>query len=97
MPEICTVTGTICKADGTPVAGVQVKATIKSTQQDQGGQIASGSGVTSAPIEAFTDDDGLFGIDLVQGGVYVLEIPSINLRKQIVVPVEVTVPFTGLI
>jgi len=94
---ICTVTGTICKADETPLANQQVKATIKSTQQDQGGQVAGTKGIVSDPIEAFTEDDGTFGIDLVQGATVLLEIPTINLRKEILVPAEVTVDFTTLI
>ncbi len=94
---ICTVTGFICKADGTPLANQQVIATIKSTQQDQGGQVVSTAGVTSDPIEAFTEDDGNFGIALIQGATVLLEIPTINLRKEILVPVAVTVDFTTLI
>ena len=96
-PEICTVTGTVCKADGTILPGVQVVATIKSTQQDQGGQVADGVGVTSDPVEAFTGDDGVFGIDLIQGAMVLLEIDTINLRKEILVPAETTIDFTTLI
>jgi len=96
-PAICTVTGTICKADGSIMPGVQVVATIKSTQQDQGGQVASSVGVVSDPIEAFTGDDGVFGIDLIQGAVVLLEIDFINLRKEILVPAETTVDFVTLI
>lgn len=94
---ICTVTGTICKADETPLASQLVKATIKSTQQDQGGQVAGTKGVVSDPIEAHTDDLGAFGIDLIQGAIVLLEIPTINLRKEVLIPAEVTVDFTTLI
>lgn len=92
-----TVTGIICKADGSIVVGAQVKATIKSTQQDQGGQVAGTTGVTSTQIEAFTGDDGTFAIDLVGGATVLLEIPAINLRKEIVVPDDGTVDFITLI
>lgn len=94
---ICTVTGTICKADETPLANQLVKATIKSTQQDQGGQVAGTKDVVSDPIEAFSEDDGSFGIDLIQGATVLLGIPTINLRKEILVPAQVTVDFTTLI
>lgn len=94
---ICTVTGTICKADESPMPNQLVKATIKSTQQDQGGQVAGFKGVVSDPIEAFSGDDGTFGIDLVQGATVVFEIPTINLRKEIVIPALVSVDFTTLI
>jgi len=96
-PDICTVTGTICKADGSIYSGVQVVATIKSTQQDQGGQVVVGVGVGSDPIEAFTGDDGSFGIDLIQGAIVLLEINLINLRKEILVPTESTADFVTLI
>lgn len=95
--SICTVTGTIRKADGAVLPGAQVKATIKSTQQDQGGQVAGGVGVTSDTITAFTTDTGTFGIDLIQGAVVLLEIPDINLRKEITVPVLTTEDFANLI
>jgi hypothetical protein len=93
---ICTLTGTICKADETPLANQLVKATIKLTQQDQGGQVAGAVGVVSDPIEAFTDDDGSFGIDLIQGITVLLEIPTINMRKEIVVPALTTANFVTL-
>ena len=96
-PTICTVTGTICKADGSVLPSAQVTGTIKSTQQDQGGQVADGVGVGSEEIEAFTGDDGAFAIDLIQGATIVLEIPAINLRKEILIPAETTVDFTTLI
>lgn len=96
-PDICTVTGTVCKADGSVLSGVQVVATIKSTQQDQGGQVAASVGVSSEAIEAFTADDGSFGVDLIQGATVLLEIDPINLRKEILIPEETTVDFTTLI
>jgi hypothetical protein len=98
MPAaIATVTGIICKADGSIVVGAHVKATIKSTQQDKGGQVASSAGITSDQVEAFTDDTGAFGIDLVAGSTVLLEIPDINLRKEILVPANGSVDFTTLI
>lgn len=94
---ICTVTGTITKLDESPLANELVKATIKSTQQDQSGQVAGAKGVSSVAIEAYTQDDGSFGIDLLQGAVVLLEIPAINLRKEIIVPASTTIDFTTLI
>lgn len=94
---ICTVTGTICKADETPLANQLVKATIRLTQQDQGGQIVGTVGIVSDPIEAFTDEDGYFEVDLVRGAIVLLEIPTINLRKEVTIPDEVEVDFVSLI
>lgn len=92
-----TVTGIICKADGSPVSGSQIKVTIESTEQDQGGQVASDAGITSDQVEAFTDDLGAFSIDLVAGATVVLEIPAINLRKTITVPASGSADFTTLV
>ena len=94
---LATITGTICKADGSVVQGAQVKATVKSTEDDMGGQVASGVGVTSDQIEAFTEEDGTFAIDLVAGATVLLDIPDINLRKEIVVPAEGSTDFVELI
>lgn len=95
--ETCTITGTLMRADATPLVGQQIVATIRSTQDDQGGQVIGTAGVTSDQIEAFTNIAGKFEIDLLQGGVFLLEIPAINLRKQIAVPVLATVDFIELI
>jgi len=97
-PAVCSVTGTLCRLDGSPIgAGAQISATIKSTQIDQGGQLAGAVGVWSTPLEAFTDDSGVFSIQLIQGATALLEIPSINLRKEIEVPALVTADFATLI
>jgi len=98
MPaSFCTVMGTVCNLDGTPNSDVQVRATIESTEVDQGGQLTSSVGVTSAPIVAFTDDSGFFAIDLLQGARVRLQIPSINLRKIILVPTESSAQFEDLV
>lgn len=94
---ICNVTGTICGVDGSAKEGAQVRATIKSTQSDQGGQITASAGVTSEIISAITQADGTFSIALLQGATVDLEIPEINLKKEIVIPTETTVDFTTLI
>ena len=94
---VCTVQGTIKKLDDTPSVGQQVIATIVSTEDDQGGQVAGDVGVTDEPIEAFTDENGEFTIDLIQGARVVLSIPAINLRKEVVVPNEDTAYLVDLI
>jgi hypothetical protein len=44
-----------------------------------------------------TADDGTFTIQLLQGATVELEIPDINLRKEILIPTETTVDFVTLI
>ena len=97
-PLVCTISCSLCALDGTPVpSGTQVSATVKSTQADQGGQLAGGVGISSAPIEAFTDDAGLFSVQLVQGATVLIEIPAINLRKEILVPATATALLADLV
>ena len=97
-PDVCTITGSLCALDGTPVpAGTQISAGVRSTQADQGGQVMGGVGVSSAFIEALTDDAGEFSIQLIQGAVVLLEIPAINLRKEILVPLSTTALFVDLV
>lgn len=98
MPAtVVEITGLICGADGSIVAGAQIRATVKSTEQDQGGQVAGTAGITSEQVEAFTDDTGNFSICLVAGATILLEIPGINLRKEILVPATGPVDFVSLI
>ena len=76
----CTITGTVCNLDGSPNCEVTIRATVLSTEDDKGGQLASDIGVTSDGVEAFTEDDGSFSITLLQGAKVLLEIPQIHLR-----------------
>lgn len=94
---ICIVTGIITNADGTPNTDVQIIATIESQEPDQGGQMAGSAGITSDPVETFTADDGSFAVSLIQGTRVLLHIPSINLRKLILIPALSTVDFSTLI
>lgn len=98
MPlETCSVTGEIRRADGEPIEGSVVSAWIKSRADDKGGQIASGVGVTSDPVQVFSGEDGTFQIPLLRGGVFLIEIPDINLRKEIAVPSVDTIELKDLI
>jgi hypothetical protein len=94
---VCQVTGTICGIDGSAKAGAQVRATVLLTQADQGGQVAGGAGVTSETVSAITADDGTFTIQLLQGATVELEIPDINLRKDVVIPASSTADFVDLV
>lgn len=93
---VCQVTGVICGVDGSAKEGAQVRATVKETI-DNGGQVVGSSGVTSETISAITQTDGTFSIQLLQGATVLLEIPDINLRKEVVIPAETSVDFTTLV
>jgi hypothetical protein len=93
----CNVTGKITRLDQSPLIGQHVLGTVRSTLDDQGGQVSICGGVSSETIEAFTDINGAFCITLLQGAVVLLEIPAINLRKEILVPALGTIDFLQLI
>lgn len=99
MADTCTISGTILNADGTPNSDATIIATVQSSLDDYGGQVAVAAvvGVTSVPIEVFTEDDGTFELTLIQGLRCLLEIQAINLRKEIVVPAATTADFISLI
>lgn len=82
----CTLVGFIENADGTPAADVSVRATIRSTEEDQSGQFATDGAVTSEPVVAFSGEDGRFALAVPQGATMLLEIAAANLRKYIDVP-----------
>jgi len=84
----CEIRGTIQGLDGAPVAESQVRAVVQLTDQDQSGQFVSGIGATSEPIVVFTDDLGEFSLPVLQGAVIEIEIPAINLRKLVTVPLD---------
>src|SRR5579859_2658488 len=94
----CLVQGTILNLDGTPAGEAQVRASVRSTETDQSGQIVGEAGLTSEPVVAFTDETGRFSLSLFQGASVLFEIPVINLRRQVTVPsVEGPVEFTSLL
>lgn len=93
----CIITGTITNLDGTPNTDVGIKAEVDSTFDDLGGQLVAGQGVTGQIVEAFTDDNGVFAITLLQGARVLLQIPEIRLRKFIIVPTAGTADFATLI
>lgn len=95
--SVCTITGTIRMLNGQPICGVPVKVSIKLTSSTRDGQVFGGTGITSAPIEAFTDEDGDFTIDILQGAAVNLSIPAINLDRLVTVPNTSTVDFIDLL
>ena len=90
-PGLCSVFGTIVDLDGNPNTDIQVVAEIVSEDETKDGQIVDTFGVTSNKIECFTDDNGFFEITLMQGAAVILDIPTIDLRKEIAIPTDKTV------
>ena len=93
----CDISGSVCGGDGVAAVGVLVKATIKSTEEDKGGQFVNNAGISIYNIEAFTGEDGAYTIALAQGGVFLIEVQTINLRKEILVPPTATANMADLV
>ena len=93
----CRIYGRVTGFDGVPLAGAAIAAHIQYTAQDMSGQFIGAVGITSDNIEAYTDDEGNFEIDLVQNGAAVIEIATINLTKSFTVPVQDTANLIDLI
>lgn len=92
----CRIYGRVMGFDGVAVSGTAVAAHVQYAT-DQSGQFIGPSGILSAYVEAYTDDNGNFEIDLVQGGVASFEIAFINLKKSFPVPVQPTANLLDLI
>lgn len=104
--SVCAISGTIMTLDGQPASGQQVLFSVRSTLDDQGGQLASYTapdtsvlsvGITSDSVTVFTDTNGGFEVDLLRGARVLMEIPGINLRKEIQVPDASEADFADLI
>jgi hypothetical protein len=98
MPaSTCEISGEVCTGDGQALVGSLVKASVKSTSADMGGQVIGDAFVSSTDVEAFSEGAGAFTITLIQGGVYLLEIPDVSLRKEITVPAAGTANLIDLV
>lgn len=93
----CRIYGRVVGFDGVPVAGTAVSAHVQLAAKDMSGQFVVNVGILSPNVEAYTDDEGNFEIDLVQGGVAEVEIAAINLDKTLTVPAAPTALLTDLI
>lgn len=96
MPT-CLISGILKRVDETPMPDQVVQATIQSRSDDQGGQLVGVAGIVSDPVEAYSDLDGTFEINLLQGAIVLLEIPSICLSKLVLVPTVATAKLEDLI
>lgn len=93
----CRIYGRVAGFDGVPLAGAAIAGHIQYTAKDMSGQFVGPVGITSDNIDAFTDNEGNFEIDLVQGGIADLEIATINFEKSFTVPAQPAANLTDLI
>lgn len=93
----CRIYGRVVGFDGVPLPGTAVMAHVQLTAKDMSGQFITNVGILSDDVEAYTDNEGNFEIDLAQGGIAEIEIAAINLDKTLTVPAQATALLTDLI
>ena len=97
LPPICVLFGTVLEIDGEPEKEAQVQVFIRDTKKGKEGQFVSSDGVTSAPVEVFTDDNGFWEVDIIRQSVIRIVIPKINLDAELVVPDAASAEITTLL
>jgi len=97
LPSICVLHGTVLMANGDPETEAQVQVFIDNVKKTKEGQFVGTDGVTSVPVEAFTDDNGYWEIDVIREAVVHIVIPKINLDAEITVPDSASAEITTLL
>jgi hypothetical protein len=97
LPPICVLFGTVLQMDGEPETEAQVQIFIQDTKKTKEGQFVSTDGVTSAPVEVFTDDNGFWEADIIRQAVVRVVIPKINLDIEVTVPDAASAEITTLL
>jgi len=96
-PAICVLFGTVLLPDGTPETEAQVQVYIQNTVKTKEGQFVSADGVTSEPLEVFTDDTGLWEVDVIRQADVRVVIPKINLDAELTIPNAASAEITTLL
>jgi hypothetical protein len=91
--NVCAVTGTLLDLNGAPIVNATVRAGAYSQPLLDND---NGIGFASNFIETFSTSTGTFSINLPQGMVMWLSIPSIGYRNDVTVPTQSTTVFTAI-
>lgn len=86
LPPVCVLFGSVLKTDGSPETEAQVQIFIDNTQKNKEGQFIGSDGITSPPVETFTDDNGFWEINIIRNAVVRVVIPKINLDAEVTIP-----------
>lgn len=97
LPPICVLFGTVLQTDGEPETEAQVQIFIQDTKKGKEGQFVNTDGVTSAPVEVFTDDNGFWEADIIRQAIVRIVIPKINLDAEITIPNAASAEITTLL
>lgn len=97
LPAVCVLFGTILRADGSPETEAQIQIFIQNTEKTKEGQFVSGTGVTSLPIEVFTDDNGFWEAEIIRQSTVRVVIPKINLDTELTIPDSASAEITTLV
>lgn len=97
LPPICVLFGTVLMADGVPETEAQVQVYVEDRRKTKDGQFVGALGVTSEPIEVFTDDNGFWEAEIIRGALVRVVIPKINLDVELTVPDAASAEITTLL
>jgi hypothetical protein len=82
---ICVVTGKIITGDGYRLADKEIKGKIEFPPKIAGTPL---SGIDREAIVSYSRLDGTFELELLQGAIYFIEIPSIEFARKVLIPEE---------
>lgn len=91
-PELCSVQGAIYNAQGVPVRGAVVRATLQPVLKDGIGRVIDSTSI----VTGYTNETGDFDLPLVRGGTFRLEVPIVGYDRKVTIPDEPVVLFTDL-
>lgn len=91
-PRLCSIEGVLFGAEGAPLSGALVQATLIPVYSDALGRGYQGDAV----LKAYTSYTGAFELPVVQGATIRLEIRAIGWDRRALVPEQPSVLFTQL-
>jgi hypothetical protein len=97
LPPVCVLFGTVLKTDGTPEEEAQIQIVMVSTEKTKAGQFVNTDGVTSEPIEVFTDDNGFWEVEIIRQSTVNVIVPKIHLDVEVTIPDAASAEITTLI
>lgn len=94
---VCLIYGKLLDLDGTPMEGIEVLFHVVTTERDKSGQFVGPIEVNALETPAFTDVDGDWEVEVMQGADVQINIPATNLVKVFTVPAADTAELTTLL
>jgi hypothetical protein len=93
-PPICVLTGTLFHSDGIPAANTSVR--LQTIQAGNNAIFIGSSGISKMPLSTFTDENGVFFLNVLQGLQAILSIEDLDYEKQVTIPAQAAVDIKDL-